>query len=534
MLERVVEVMRGRHADRDRARAHLRDKSSASYASEETSATGNQGAPGIPLGTTRTSSGANVPVEAPVDECGHWLVQGATGSGKSRLVSHVRIQRLARRHGTGVIDCKGELYEADRRWLGVIAATLPVDEQREFVRSLAVLNPFGSDALPPVNPCLLPTGTTELDVHAYETATRFAGLIEGGLSFQGENAMRHLIMLLGEHRLSLLEAPLVLKDEFVRGMLAHGSKHEAVREYFLRTYPELPAVSKEALITRVESLTLSENMRLMLGADAVIDFKTILDYGLPLSMHLGKGPSVPEEQAEVLGSLFFGLIMQAVYAAGPRRRSYQLLVDEFANLLGHPALSRRFRTALTTFRSYKVHLGLVMHNFAQTDAALRETLLTNADCIALFRTSSRNADFFGDFIDTRDTAMLGDPWASFASSRTRRALVMERLQRLPTRYAWWYDRRKAHRAVLLRVADVPEPHQALGWTETQLDDFIREHGVDRGGFALPRSVLRAQIEERTRRLRELLHPPIRVMPARTQEHVSADSRNVRKRRPALG
>lgn len=532
MLQRIVEAVRGRGADRARAKAYLRERASASYPSDELATESARGAE-ITLGTTRSSSGNKMLVEAPLDECGHWLVQGATGSGKTRFVSHARAQRLRQRRGTGVIDCKGELYEADRRWLAVMVATLPPGERDAFIRSLAILNPFGSDALPPLNVCLEFAGA-EPAVQAYETTTRLAGLLDGGFSFQGENLCRELLMLLGEHRLSLVEAPLVLQDEFVRNVLVERSHNEAVRQFFFNTYPELPAVSKEALRTRLESLVVSENVKLMVGADSVLDLKAILDRGLPLSMYLGKGPTVPEEQAEVVGSLFFGLIMQAAYAASPARRSYQLFIDEFVNLLGQPSLSRRFRTALTTFRSYRIHLGLVMHNFSQVDGALRETLLGNADCVALFRTSSRNAEFFGDFVDTRDAAMLGDPWASFASSRARRALVMERLQRLPARHAWWYDRRKAHRAVLLRVADVPEPHEALGWTEAQLDDFIHENGIDRGGFALPRSVLRAQIEARAERLRQLLRPPIRVMPARAEEAKPASNGSARRRRPALG
>jgi hypothetical protein len=357
-------------------------------------------------------------------------------------------------------------------------------------------------------------------------------LFDGGFSFQQENLCHHTLMLLGEHRLSLVEAPLVLADDLVRGVLVQRSRNESVKRFFLQTFPELPAVTKEALRTRLESLTRSENTMLALGADSMVDLKMILDHGLPLSMNLGKGPRVSEEQAETMAALYFGNIMRAAYAASPTRRSYQLFIDEFINVLGQPSLSRRFRTALTTFRSYRIHLGLVMHNFAQTDAALRETLLGNADCIALFRTSARNADFLGDFIDTRDSAILGDPWAAFASSRARRALAMERLQRLPTRHAWWYDRRKAHRALLLRVADVAEPHEALGWSEAQLEEFIQEHGIDRGGFALPRSVLRAQIDARTERLRQLVRPPIRVVSTISEEVKPASTG--RKRRPALG
>ena len=74
-------------------------------------------------------------------------------------------------------------------------------------------------------------------------------------------------------------------------------------------------------------------------------------------------------------------------------------MDEFVNLLGAPTLAQRFEMALTTVRSFGLSLMLIHQNVAQLPPTLREIMLANCDLVALFRTSARNAEFFGDLGD---------------------------------------------------------------------------------------------------------------------------------------
>src|SRR5439155_25202792 len=134
----------------------------------------------------------------------------------------------------------------------------------------------------------------------------------------------------------------------------------------------------------------------MLGADELVDIKGALDRGHPIFAFLGKGPGVPEEQVEIFGSLLLQLLFQAAFTGG-RRRPYQLILDEWFHILEAPALARRFETAITSLRSYGVTLTLIMHGCSQISPALREIILGSSDIMAIFRTSSRNAQFFGDF-----------------------------------------------------------------------------------------------------------------------------------------
>ncbi len=348
-------------------------------------------------------------------------------------------------------------------------------------------------------------------MQAYEVSLALSRLFDSSMGFQMENILRHLILLLMESGLTLAEAPAVLEDEILRGVLATRSQSTALRDFFLGTYPGVPASSKDAISTRLQALLLPENLRLMLGADELVDLRGILDRGDPLFLFLGKGPGVPEEQVEVVGSLLLQLLFQAAFAGGSRKRPYQLVCDEFFHLLDAPALAKRFETALTTLRSFGITLSLVMHNFSQVPGGLRETLLGNCDVMALFRTSSRNAQFFGEFLPELDPESAlqalrksGRPPGRFEA----KSLQIERLQRLPNRHCYWYDRRKPYRALLLRVPDVPAPHEAARVSARALDEFIEGEGIRQGSVALPKDALRRQIEARRARLRELLRPPV--------------------------
>jgi len=311
------------------------------------------------------------------------------------------------------------------------------------------------------------------------------------------------------------------------------SSHPAVRDFFLNAWSSVPQVSKDALASRLRALLLPVNMRLMLGADGLVDLRAILDAGHPLFVFLGKGPGVPEEQVEVLGNLFFQLLLQALWTRGSGSAApYLLALDEFFHLLEAPTLGRRFETALTTVRSFGLSLMLIHHNFAQLPTALREMMLGNCDLVALFRTGGRNAAFFGDFLPETNPHSLSRSTAS-RQDRTPREGVrrhqLEAVQRLPQRELFWYDRRQPYRAIPLRAPDVPKPNHAAGLPEWELEERIRREGWDRGSSAVPRHELARQIESRQQRLRELVRPPVVISPS--QEPPRGPSKG---RRPKLG
>jgi hypothetical protein len=359
-----------------------------------------------------------------------------------------------------------------------------------------------------------------------------------------DNILKHLILLLMEADLTLVEAPELMQDDLLRDLIVQRSENAAVKNYFLRTYPSVPQSSKASLLTRIQSLLLPEKLRLMLGADGLIDFTEILDRGHPLFIFLGKGPDVPEEQVNIIGSLILQLLFQGAFNTVPnRRRPYQIILDEFFHLLDAPALEKRFATSLTTLRSFGVNLSLVMHYFSQA-SAMRDSILSSCDLMAIFRNDSRNSQLFGDFLPELDPEIVKQSLRKTGRLPARhevRAQLIERLQRLPQRHCYWYDKGKPYRSLLLRVPDLPTPHEVAGISERALQDFINARGILLGGYALPKEELRRQVERRQRRLREITRLPPVHLHAVPESNASAsvnvesgENLSTKKKKPNIG
>lgn len=541
MLGRWVELVRGRTRDRQRARIVVADSSSAAYrdavADYDTfvEVARRVKEPAFIVGTAHDSTGEEILIRLGVNDlAAHVLIQGGTGVGKTSFVIGWTAWALGHGVPLGVIDCKAGFFDAAIAWAAVAAHALPLAARAAFRQRLAVVSPFG-EWLAPLNVCRVPPGSSA-EVQAYEVTLAFSRLFDTALSLHMENILRHVLLLLMEAELSLVEAPLVLADELVRGILVERSANPMLKDFFFRTYPTLPDTSKHALAARLQALFLPESLRLMLGADDLFDVRRVLVHGDPLVVFLGKGAEAPEELVNVVGSLFLQLLFGAAYASGASHRPYTLAMDEFFHLLS-PTLSERFATALTTLRGFNTHLALVMHNFAQVTPALRETILANCDLVALFRTSSRGAEFFGDFLPDIDPELVADALertGEVPSRQEMRRAIAEKLQRLPNRTAYWYDRRQPHRAVQVRVPDLPPPHEAAGISERELADLIDEYGIARGGIAVSRDELRRQIAARQERLQQMLQPPITLSSIAEEPVEVAPRRSGRGTKPKLG
>jgi hypothetical protein len=490
------------------------------------------------IGTAQDSAGNEVPIRLPSDElCTNWLVQGIPGVGKTSFVLSIVSRMLREGAPVGVIDCKAGFYDAALDWAGAVAYALPEPARSEFIQRLVVINPF-SETLVPLNICRVMPGTSP-EVQAYEMALAFERLFDDSIGFQMANILKHLLLLLMEAELSLVEAPLVMQNELLRNILVNRSQHQQVKDFFSGTFSTVPAGSKDAIRARLDSLILPENLLLMLGADELISFKQILDRGDPFFIFLGKGEGVPEDQVDVIGSFLMQLLFQGAFAGkNYGRRPVQVVCDEFFHLLEAPGLEKRFKTALTTLRSFGVTLSFVMHEFSQISVPLREAMLGSCNVTALFRTSSRNAYYFGDFLPEVDPEIVEQALARTGKPPHRAEVkhqLTARLQQLPDRHCYWYDRRRPYRAVRIRAPDVPEPHTAINISPKQLSDFIDAHGIRQGRLGLSKDTLRAQIARRRARLDALLTPAeIRTSEPAKPEEPRPDGRTRMRRGPGLG
>jgi hypothetical protein len=501
---------------------------------------------GILIGEGTLSNGVSVPVRLRSgSEAAHWACLGATGTGKSTWMANILEQEINQaatqapfekpskipRLFVGGIDCKGDWHRLVLQIIAAAHSTIGNAAAEALQAQVVIIDPATAD-LPPFNVCrLLPGASPEFQ--AYETTLVLQRMFSGELTSHGENILRHVLLLLTGANLSLVEAPLILEDEFLRSVLASRSGIPSVKEFFLRDYGAIPEVSKRALLNKLQALLLPEAMRLMFGADDIIDLRSIFEQGRPLFIRLGRGLSLPEEQLDIFGSLFLQFILLATYA---RRtyRPYILLIDEFARLLSSAALIGRFETALRTVRSYGLHLFLSFHNSSQLPSGLRETIIANADQIAIFRTNVESASGFGRFLPAIDVEREIQRWAAHDSSILGKDIQgIHRIERLPDRSLYWYDRRAMQTSILLKTTDFVSPHRRLGISENELEQMVRSMSWPGSAqHTIARAKLKEQIRFRQDRLREIVHPKIEIPPSKSVKRMR-DKRS-KGPRPQLG
>ena len=136
-------------------------------------------------------------------------------------------------------------------------------------------------------------------------------------------------------------------------------------------------------------------------------------------------------------------------------------------------------------------------------------MLGNCDVMAIFKSHARNAQYFGDFLPELDPEIVEQALRRTGKPPHRmeiKSQLTARLQQLPARHCYWYDRRQPYRALPLRVPDVPGPHEPINRSPAELAEFIATHGISQGRLALSKVVLREQIARRQARLQALLRP----------------------------
>src|SRR5205823_3738413 len=147
-----------------------------------------------------------------------WIVHGGSGTGKTSWVASLLRQQLEIGRPCGVLDCKADLFHLAVRLNAAVALRLEASSRRTRVERTAIVNPF-SDELVPLNVCC-PLPGVSVEVQAYEVTLALSRLFDTGLGLHMDSILRHLLVLLIEARLSLVEAPEVLQDEVLRGVLA--------------------------------------------------------------------------------------------------------------------------------------------------------------------------------------------------------------------------------------------------------------------------------------------------------------------------
>lgn len=265
----------------------------------------------------------------------HFYIVGRSGSGKSKFIEGLLWQLILAGQGCAFIDPHADSANhvlkllafhrkrGQQSWL---------DEPHNG-RKLVYCEPGRSDYVIPWNvfkiydePYTIATNVWEAFRRTWSQSLTAAP--------QSKNIAIHSLLLLIEHRLTLVDLPrLLINEEFRDGLVARSRNPEVVSFFTnrFRSWGKQGALRSEPLLNKVTALTLNDHLRRMLGSqDNRLDLRQIMDQGQVLLVNLGW---CDQETRALMGSLLTVSLEQAamsrVKAPLHRRRPFFCMIDEF-------------------------------------------------------------------------------------------------------------------------------------------------------------------------------------------------------------
>jgi hypothetical protein len=350
-----------------------------------------------------------------VDARHHLQIIGATGSGKSTLMTHLVCDDAAAGRGVLVIDPKGDLVVD-------ITTHLPPGARRRMIlidpdHPIPAARTGAAAGAGPVWPCLNPLAPHPADAGmaagwgvgdgaVENVVTVFSRLFSASWGFRTDDLLRVACLTLraGPETPSLAMIPELLTNPHAlaratthlrRGSGPPGQVNQELARYW-RWFGSLsdPARAQvtAALLNKLRALLLRPFARqLLCGGPSTINLTTVLDRGGLLLVRIPKGV-LGEETTRLVGSLILAQTWQAATARAHRpqheRPDASILIDECHNFLNLPY---RIEDMLAEARGFRVGLTLAHQNLAQLPPELREGINTNARNKIMFSVSPDDA-----------------------------------------------------------------------------------------------------------------------------------------------
>lgn len=309
----------------------------------------------------------------------HMHIIGATGTGKSTLITNMVLQDCDAGNGCIVFDPHGDLIDDIIPRIG-----------EERLSDIILIDP--SDAEYPIGFNLL-EAKTELEkmilssdlVETFrEKSTAWGDTMTAVLT----NAIN--AFLESSRRGTLLELRKFLLDAKFRYGILHTIEDPAIRSYWQHEFPQLKKGALGPLLTRIDTFLRNKLVRNMLAQNRGIDFKDVLAKNKIVLVKLSQG-LIGEENSYLLGTILLSKLYQAAQARQnilkPGRSPYYCYIDEFHNFIT-PSLS----AILSGARKYGLGLILAHQELSQIqDTAIGNSVLSNPAIRVCFRVGDKDA-----------------------------------------------------------------------------------------------------------------------------------------------
>lgn len=318
----------------------------------------------------------------------HLHIIGATGAGKSTLMTNLVLDDVDAGRGVVVVDPKGDMILD-------ILARLP-----RRIADRTVLFDADAAACPPRLNVLQPESAADVDVVVDNVTGIFKRIFSGYWGPRTDDLFRQACRTLLHHdrtgQVNLRHVALILTNADERAAYtAAGRAADPDLRGFWDEFDSLSPGMRSSI-----TMPLMNKLRQFLGRDIVrnsiaagpstFDMGEVLDGGLCL-VRIPKG-GLGEQTAQLLGSLVVAKCWQAASARSSlpqhQRIDASLLLDECHNFLSLPY---PMEDMLSEARGYRLSLTLAHQNLAQLPRDLREGVSANARSKVIFNVSPEDS-----------------------------------------------------------------------------------------------------------------------------------------------
>jgi hypothetical protein len=281
----------------------------------------------------------------------------------------------------------------------------------------------------------------------------------------------HSLLLLIEHRLSLVELPKLVMDAAYRERLLAASRQEDIVAFFRERFGRWgreQAVRLESILNKVTALTLNDRLKLMLGGqENRLPLRRIMDEGKILIVNLG---TCDHETRDLLGSLLTVRLEQAALSRVElevhQRRPWFCLLDEFQRFVANEGSAQVLAHILSEVRKMKVRFGLAHQGWHQLENARLQGAIDQAQIKVVFGSGTTTARVVAEELFTPDPARIkhevADPAAQerthpyYESLAEQKELFVQAI-RQQKRQEVFVLPPESTKVVALRTLAVPDP-----------------------------------------------------------------------------
>ena len=335
-------------------------------------------------------SGVETPIGLTLEERRrHLYVIGATGTGKTTLLTHMIYNDLSSGKGVAVLDPHGDLSE---RLLAIVP--------KERANKVVYFNPF--DTKHPIGLNILELSPNidederqrEKDLITSSVVSIFYKLYPPRyMGPRMEHILRNTILTaLEQPESTLMTVYELLTNKNLRNQAVSRLPEGILKDFWKEEFEGLGSNQKAEQISPITNklgrfLTASMTANIINQTKSTLNLEEIMNNGQILICDLSKG-KIGEDVSAFLGSIITAKLQLAalkrVHVPQNERKDFFLYIDEFQNFA-----TKSFAELLSEARKYRLNVVLAHQTVSQIeDKDFLQIILANVGTVIVFRTSS--------------------------------------------------------------------------------------------------------------------------------------------------